>query len=65
MNAEFECCHCYKPLGKYYLFELKRYKDETPRPICRKCVKGIITFGELIDDIINNENEEHIEQPLQ
>lgn len=60
MNAEFECSHCHAPLGKYYLFELKRYRDDTPRPVCRACVKVLVEFGELIEGIIKGEDENEL-----
>lgn len=60
MSQEFECIHCYKSLGKFYLFELKRYRNDTPRPICRFCVKGLVEFSELIEGIIRRENENEL-----
>ena len=55
---EYLCIHCYKNLGKYYLFELKRYRDETPRPICIECVKRLAEFVGTVRECINREDEE-------
>lgn len=57
MIRKFECVHCYEDLGLYYTFELKRYRDDTPRPICKSCAKSLIEFGELLNELINTEDE--------
>jgi len=57
MKKEHECIHCYKNMGTHYLFELKRYQDETPRPICLECVKRLATFIETVRECISKEGK--------
>jgi hypothetical protein len=43
-----------------WLFELRRYYDQTPRPICNNCVKGALEVDEKMRQFLDERMREFL-----